>query len=63
MVITLYKKGITTREITELLEKMYGNHYSPTTISNISKVMKNEIEDYHNRKIKKDFIVLYCDAT
>ena len=63
MVITLYKKCITTRETAELLEKMYGNHYSPTTISNISKVMKNEIEAYHNRKIKKDFIVLYCDAT
>lgn len=63
MVITLYKKGITTREIADLLEKMYGNHYSPTTISNISKVMKIEIEAYHNRKIKKDFIVLYCDAT
>ena len=63
MVITLYKKGITTREIADLLEKMYGNNYSPTTISNISKVMKNEIEAYHNRKIKKDFVVLYCDAT
>lgn len=63
MVITLYKKGITTREIADLLEKMYGNNYSPTTISNISKVMKNEIETYHNRKIKKDFVVLYCDAT
>lgn len=25
--------------------------------------MKNEIEAYHKRKIKKDFIVLYCDAT
>lgn len=63
MVITLYKKGITTREIAYLLEKIYGNNYSPTTISNISKVMKNEVETYHNRKIKKDFVVLYCDAT
>ena len=63
VVITLYKKGITTREIADLLEKMYGNNYFPTTISNISKVMKNEIEAYHNRKIKKDFWALYCDAT
>lgn len=63
VVITLYKKGITTREIADLMEKMYVKHYSPTTISNISKVMKNEIEAYHNRKIKKDFIVLYSDAT
>ncbi len=63
MVITLYKICITTREIAALLEKMYENYYSLTTISNISKVMKNEIEAYHKRKIKKDFVVLYCDAT
>lgn len=63
IVITLYKKGITTREIADLLEQMYGSNYSPTTISNISKVMKSGIEAYHNRKIKKGFVVLYCDAT
>lgn len=36
---------------------MNGNNCSPATISNISKVRKNEIENYHNRKIKKDFVV------
>lgn len=28
MVIKLYSKGVTTREIADLIEKMYGSHYS-----------------------------------
>jgi putative transposase len=63
MIITLYKKGITTREIAELLEKMYGSNYSPQSISNLSKVMTEEIKAYHERTLKEDFVVLYCDAT
>lgn len=63
MIITLYKKGITTREIADLLEKMYGSNYSPASISNLSKVMAEEIKAYHERALKRDFVVLYCDAT
>ena len=28
MIIKLYSKGVTTREIAALIEKMYGSHYS-----------------------------------
>jgi len=34
MVIHLYRRGITTREIAELMEKMYGHYYTPATTSN-----------------------------
>ena len=40
-IITLYRKGITTREIADLIEKIYGHHYSPATMSNISKAVAN----------------------
>ena len=36
-IIMMYSKGITTREIAELIEKMYGQYYSPVTVSNITK--------------------------
>ncbi|WP_270769928.1 transposase, partial [Lactobacillus crispatus] len=39
MIIKLYSKGVTTREIADLIEKMYGSHYSPAQVSNISKQM------------------------
>ena len=43
-VIQLYEKGITTREIADLIEKMYGAHYSPTTVSNITKIVDEQVE-------------------
>ena len=46
-IITLYRKGITTREISDLIEKIYGHHYSPATMSNISKSLKDQVEAFH----------------
>ena len=31
MVIKMYSKGVTTREIADMVERMYGHYYSPTT--------------------------------
>ena len=36
-----YQKGLTTSEISEIIEKMYGHHYSRQTVSNIDKWGKN----------------------
>nr|WP_277754765.1 transposase [Streptococcus parasanguinis] len=35
-VINLYQTGVTIREISDIIERIYGHHYSPSTISNIS---------------------------
>ena len=62
-IIQLYKKGITTREISDLIEKMYGHHYSPQTISNIAKTVADQVEAFHKRPISSRYAVIYCDAT
>lgn len=62
-IIQLYKKGITTREIADLIEKMYGHHYTPQTISNITKAVQDQVERFHNRPINDKYAVVYCDAT
>lgn len=63
-VIQLYEKGITTREIADLIEKMYGAHYSPTTVSNITKIVDEQVEVFHNRKIfHHQYVCLFLDAT
>src|SRR5690606_9225217 len=33
-VIHMFQKGVTMSEISDLIEKMYGHHYTPQTISN-----------------------------
>ena len=63
MVIKLYSKGVTIREIADLIEKMYGSHYSAGQVSNISKQMVLKIEAYHKRGLSDKFFCVYLDAT
>lgn len=62
-VIKLYSKGVTTREIADLIEKMYGGYYSPAMVSNISKEMIPKVEAYHQRYLSDKFFCVYLDAT
>lgn len=62
-VIKLYSKGVTTREIADLIEKMYGGYYSPAMVSNISKEMIPQVEAYHQRHLSDKFFCVYLDAT
>ena len=62
-IMQLYKKGITTREVADLIERMYGHYYSPATISNITKLVDKDVKAFHNRPIKQRYVVIYCDAT
>ena len=34
------EKGVTMSEIADLIEKMYGHHYTPQTMSNMTKVLE-----------------------
>ena len=62
-IILMYSKGMTTREIAELIEKMYGQYYTPQTVSNITKVTQKQVEKFHNRPIASRYSVIYGDAT
>ena len=62
-IIYLYKHGTTTREIAELIEKLYGCYYSPQTISNMTKIVQQEVEAFHNRPLEHRYLAIYCDAT
>ena len=61
MVIQMYRRGITTAEISELIEKMYGAHYTPQTISNMTKVVQDQVERFHKRPLNARYSVIYCD--
>lgn len=52
-ILHLYSKGITTSEIADLIEKMYGHAYSKQTISNITKTMENHVKEFHERQLNK----------
>lgn len=63
MIIQMYQRGITTSEISELIEKMFGMYYTPQTISNMTQVLSEQVEAFHSRKIQARYVSLYLDAT
>ena len=62
-VLQLYSRGVTTSEIADLIEKMYGHAYTKQTISNITKAVEVNVDAFHNRKFNIRYVALYCDAT
>ena len=58
-VLHLYSKGITTYEIADLIEKMYGHAYSKQTISNITKTMENHVEEFHERRLNNMLLFIW----
>jgi transposase-like protein len=62
-VIHMYQKGVTMSEISDLLEKMYGHHYTPQTISNMTKVMSEQVEAFKTRSLDSRYVCVYLDAT
>ena len=53
MVIQMYSRGITTTEIVDINEKMYGCYYTPATISNITKTTSEIVHEFHSRNLSK----------
>lgn len=62
-VIHMFQKGVTTAEIANLIERMYGHHYTPQTISNMTKVMSEEVEAFANRPLAERYVCVHFDAT
>lgn len=41
---------------------MYGHHYIPTTISNISKATQENVSAFHERSLEANYSVLFLDG-
>ena len=61
-IIQLYQRGVTTRQIAELIEQMYGHCYTPATISKIAADVSDQVEQFHKRPVAKRYAVIFCDA-
>lgn len=58
----MYSKGLTTRDISEVMETIYGSHYSKSTISNISKGFYQQMEAWRNRDLEEHYLAFYIDG-
>lgn len=62
-IIQLFQKGITMSEISELIEKMYGHYYTPQTISNMSKMVAEDVVAFKERSLESQYSIIFMDAT
>lgn len=61
-VIQMYARGMSTRDIADFLENLYGAEYSHSTVSRITDITLQEVREWKTREIQKDYYVLYVDA-
>ena len=50
-IISLYARGMTTREIKGHLEEIYGVEVSPTLISTVTNAVSDEVKIWQNRSL------------
>jgi putative transposase len=62
MVLSLYSRGMTTRDIEAHLREVYGVNASRELISNVTDVVVDEIELWRNRPVDEVYPIVYVDG-
>ena len=61
-IISMYAKGMTTRQISDTIEDIYGFETSEGFISDVTDKILPQIEDWQNRPLDEVYPILYIDA-
>lgn len=61
-IITMYSKGMTTRDIEETIKEIYGIEVSESSISNITSVVIEDIKQWQNRPLNEVYYVIWLDG-
>lgn len=61
-IISMYAKGMTTRQISDTIEDIYGFETSEGFISDVTDKIMPQIEDWQNRPLDDVYPVVYIDA-
>ena len=61
-IISMYAKGMTTRQISETIDDIYGFEASEGFISDVTDKILPQIEDWQNRPLDEVYPIIYIDA-
>jgi len=61
-ILSLYARGMTTRDIQEQLRGLYGIEVSPTLISNVTEAVESERKEWQNRSLDEVYPIVLMDA-
>lgn len=59
----LYSLGLTTEQVGGIFDKLYGQHYSKSSISNMMQTAREDVFSWLNRPLDANYPILYIDAT
>ena len=62
MILSLYARGMTTRDIQAHLAEVYGAEVSPALVSNVTDVVAEEITAWQTRPLDAVYPIVYIDA-
>jgi putative transposase len=61
-IVSMYARGMTTREIQEHLHEIYGAEISPTLISQVTDAVLDEMKVWRERPLDAIYPIVYLDA-
>jgi len=61
-ILALYAKGLTTRDIQEILQEMYGVEVSPMLISRVTDELQEEVKQWQTRRLAPVFPIVFFDG-
>jgi putative transposase len=61
-ILSMYARGMTTREIQAHLEEIYGVEVSPTLVSQVTEAVQEEVRTWQNRALEPTYPIVYLDA-
>jgi len=61
-ILSMYARGMTTREIQGHLEEMYQVEVSPALISNVTEAVMEEVKAWQSRPLDAIYPIVYLDA-
>lgn len=60
--LTLYKKGMTSRDVSEVMDKFFGNSVSHTTVAELAEKFHEIRLAWQNSKLESLYRVIFCDC-
>ena len=61
-ILALYARGMTTRDIADALEEMYGAEVSHSLIGKVTDAVHEEVQAWQNRPLESIYPILYLDG-
>src|SRR6266487_3944648 len=61
-IVSMYARGMSTREITGHLQEIYGIEVSPALISSVTEAVVEEVKAWQSRPLEEVYPIVYLDA-